>query len=332
MPLAAGEEVLAADPYCAVLHDDQRPRRCDHTFAEAGGSGGGDVGGLLRCARSKVARYCSRQAQAAAWHAGYREECAALVGCAPRVPPPTVRLAARALWRRQREQQEQQQRASGGGDMTGGGVDKKGEGSRAHAEAADASAAAAAAALGLGDGYDAVDTLEHHWEETPPARKAQLAQMAMLTCGFMAGILSSANDGGGGAGDVPSGTDADADVAATDATDAPDAAAGDAADANPAGTEAAGAKAAGTEDADPLSGGPDPRDVAKLLARFSCNLHTVCDEELKPLGIACYPAASMLNHSCRPTCAQTFVGKKVVFRCPQTPLTLNPTQTLIHKS
>jgi SET and MYND domain-containing protein len=215
--------------------------------------------------------------------------------------------------------------------MTGGGVDKKGEGSRSHAEAADASAAAAAA-LGLGDGYDAVDTLEHHWEETPPARKAQLAQMAMLTCGFMAGILSSANDGGGGAGDVPSGTDADADVAATDATDAPDAAAGDAADANPAGTEAAGAKAAGTEDADPLSGGPDPRDVAKLLARFSCNLHTVCDEELKPLGIACYPAASMLNHSCRPTCAQTFVGKKVVFRCPQTPLPLNPTQTLIYKS
>ena len=33
---------------------------------------------------------------------GHREECAALQACAPRSPPPTVRLAARVLWKRKR--------------------------------------------------------------------------------------------------------------------------------------------------------------------------------------------------------------------------------------
>jgi hypothetical protein len=70
--LRAGDAVLTVDPYCAVLNDDQRALRCDHTFTEAAKDGGDDVGGsnpgggaLLRCARSKIARYCSREAQAA---------------------------------------------------------------------------------------------------------------------------------------------------------------------------------------------------------------------------------------------------------------------------
>jgi hypothetical protein len=46
---------------------------------------------------------CPRSAQKAAWSNGHRQECAALAGIAPRVPPPTVCLAARALWKQHRQ-------------------------------------------------------------------------------------------------------------------------------------------------------------------------------------------------------------------------------------
>ena len=29
---------------------------------------------------------------------------------------------------------------------------------------------------------------------------------------------------------------------------------------------------------------PEPRTVAQLLARFACNNHTICDEELRSIG------------------------------------------------
>ena len=90
-PIKAGDEILSLNPYAAVLNDASRTSRCDHTFAKPSDNGGS----LLRCARSKVARYVSRDAQVAAWKRGYKEECASLVNCAPRVPPATVRLAAR---------------------------------------------------------------------------------------------------------------------------------------------------------------------------------------------------------------------------------------------
>lgn len=92
-----GQVVVAQDPYVAVLYDEQVPARCDYCFktAQQGAT-------LLRCSRSRHARYCSREHQAAAWQAGYKWECQALVAHAPRVPPPTIRLAARALWRKLR--------------------------------------------------------------------------------------------------------------------------------------------------------------------------------------------------------------------------------------
>ena len=51
--LHAGDVVLVAEPYAAVLNDAARHLRCDHTFATAADAG---VGSLFRCARSKVAR------------------------------------------------------------------------------------------------------------------------------------------------------------------------------------------------------------------------------------------------------------------------------------
>lgn len=89
-----GQLVLEQLPYAAVLYDEQVPGRCDHCYAPCERP--------LKCGRSKLARYCSREHQKAAWDAGYKQECDSLVKLAPRVPPPTVRLAARTLWRRQR--------------------------------------------------------------------------------------------------------------------------------------------------------------------------------------------------------------------------------------
>lgn len=96
--LDPGQTVLEQHPYAVVLYDEQAPLRCDWCLQPASQPGST----LLRCTRSRFAHYCCRDHQKAAWKAYYRQECAALVACAPRVPPATVRLAARVLWRRDR--------------------------------------------------------------------------------------------------------------------------------------------------------------------------------------------------------------------------------------
>eukprot|EP00882_Tetradesmus_deserticola_P031990 GHRQ01036185.1.p1 GENE.GHRQ01036185.1~~GHRQ01036185.1.p1 ORF type:complete len:114 (-),score=10.08 GHRQ01036185.1:139-480(-) len=87
-----GTNVLIQQPYAAVLYDDQVAVRCDYRFCAEES--------LMRCARSKFAHYCCQAHQKAAWRAYYRRECSALVACAPRVPPASIRLASRVLWRR----------------------------------------------------------------------------------------------------------------------------------------------------------------------------------------------------------------------------------------
>ena len=155
--------MLVAEPYAAVLDDAARHLRCDHTFATAADAG---VGSLLRCARSKVARYASREAQAAAWREGYKEECAALVACAPGVPPPTVRLAARVLWRRRRE--------------------------RARPETAYVPTASAGNA-GFGEGYDSVRALVHHWDAVAEEDKARFAHAGAAAAAFLDARLAGTN-------------------------------------------------------------------------------------------------------------------------------------------
>ena len=59
---------------------------------------------------------------------------------------------------------------------------------------------------------------------------------------------------------------------------------------------------------------PEPREVAQLLAMLACNAHTVCDEELRPLGAGLYPLGALLNHSSTPSCMQGFVGSDITFR------------------
>lgn len=95
--LSPGTTVLQQQPYASVLYDAHVPLRCDWCFQmpQSGST-------LMRCTRSKFAHYCCKDHQKAAWKAYYKQECAALVACAPNVPPATVRLAARVLWRRDR--------------------------------------------------------------------------------------------------------------------------------------------------------------------------------------------------------------------------------------
>ncbi|GBG34389.1 Histone-lysine N-methyltransferase SMYD3 [Hondaea fermentalgiana] len=58
---------------------------------------------LLKCSRSKVARYRSRAEQVADWKAGFKQECAALerwrAKMGNRLPPSLVRLLCRVLWK-----------------------------------------------------------------------------------------------------------------------------------------------------------------------------------------------------------------------------------------
>ena len=118
--IPVGSLLLSDPPVEAVLYDEQLPLRCSWTFSEETS--------LLRCSRCcsfrfglpswklskaqdnyllitqdsyrcRVARYSTREAQLAAWKSGHREECSALRDCSPRLPPATVRLAARVQWR-----------------------------------------------------------------------------------------------------------------------------------------------------------------------------------------------------------------------------------------
>ena len=232
-PYKRGELVLAEPPYRAVLDEQHTASHCDYTFAQA--TAGQQ---LLRCSRSKLARYVSRVAQKAAWRDGYKEECEALVRCAPRVPPPTVRLAARCLWRRQRDRDNPAQAAGGW------------------------------------QSYEALCSLQHHWDDLPSPRKQLYAQMAVLVRQFMCAApaepAACSDDSGTTVNKLwapPQAADSEMKLSQDSTEDDPD-------------------------------GLPSTRSIALLLARFAANAHTIADEELSPIGVGIFPLASMVNHSC----------------------------------
>ncbi len=86
-----GSRVLCESAASAVLYESEVPRRCHLSFELSQTP--------LRCGGCKHARYANQQNQRSAWSSGHREECAALAACRPHVPPPTVRLIAKLLWR-----------------------------------------------------------------------------------------------------------------------------------------------------------------------------------------------------------------------------------------
>ncbi|KAG2493715.1 hypothetical protein HYH03_008228 [Edaphochlamys debaryana] len=266
-----GALVLKQEPLAAVLYDEATPGHCDHCFAA--------VPRPLRCSRSRLARYCSREHQRAAWAAGFRAECEALVRCAPRVPPPTVRLAARILWRRARalEQGVLSEEVQGAGAGAGGPGAEGGEAGATppaphvhHTAPTDADAGA-------------LWRLRSHWARLDPRRKALYGQMAVVTWQYMFGSPDSP---------------------------AP------APEEDPSSSPASPSPACGPDGDVPPAPAPWPGFLAaaQLLARLAANCHTVADEELRPLGAALYPTGALVNHSCTPSCAQAFRGATLQLR------------------
>lgn len=146
-------------------------------------------------------------------------------------------------------------------------------------------------------GFEAIQQLLHHWDRLSPDRRVSFAQMAVVVCQFMA----AAADGAGGGAASP----ATAGPVAPPQPSTPSAVAA-------ASTAAAAPTSPSTSF--PLPGAINTKAVALLLARFACNNHTICDDELRPIGVGIYPLAALANHSCRPSCAQSFEGPTIVFR------------------
>lgn len=150
-PFAPGAIVLQQDPYVAVLLDERSPGYCDFCFRPCERP--------LRCSRSKLARYCCKEHQRLAWNAGYKSECEALVRCAPRVPPPTIRLASRLLWRRSRALQTRLPLAP----LTAS--------PHAHVHHQHP----------IDFDHEGLWKLQHHWDRLEDRRKQLYAQMAVVT-------------------------------------------------------------------------------------------------------------------------------------------------------
>ncbi|KAJ3330429.1 hypothetical protein HDU76_005717 [Blyttiomyces sp. JEL0837] len=53
---------------------------------------------------------------------------------------------------------------------------------------------------------------------------------------------------------------------------------------------------------------PTSSDLIDIFCKFTCNSFSICNGELVNVGVAVYPIASMLNHSCCPNCAIIFYG------------------------
>ncbi|XP_021748004.1 histone-lysine N-methyltransferase ASHR1-like isoform X2 [Chenopodium quinoa] len=59
------------------------------------------------------------------------------------------------------------------------------------------------------------------------------------------------------------------------------------------------------------------KEVAENFSKLACNVHSICDSELRPLGIGLYPVISIINHSCLPNAVLMFEGKQAVVRAVQ---------------
>ncbi|CAM8938542.1 unnamed protein product [Rhodiola kirilowii] len=56
------------------------------------------------------------------------------------------------------------------------------------------------------------------------------------------------------------------------------------------------------------------KEIAENFSKLACNAHTICDDELRPLGTGLYPVISIINHSCLPNAVLIFEGKTAVVR------------------
>ncbi|KAL2339833.1 hypothetical protein Fmac_007773 [Flemingia macrophylla] len=59
------------------------------------------------------------------------------------------------------------------------------------------------------------------------------------------------------------------------------------------------------------------KEIAENFSKFACNVHTICDSELRPVGTGLYPVISIINHSCLPNCVLIFEGRLALVRAMQ---------------
>ncbi|KAG0485280.1 hypothetical protein HPP92_009359 [Vanilla planifolia] len=58
----------------------------------------------------------------------------------------------------------------------------------------------------------------------------------------------------------------------------------------------------------------DLKEMTEIFSKLSCNAHTICDSELRPLGTGLYPVISIINHSCVPNSVLVFEGQNAFVR------------------
>ncbi|KAK8966740.1 Histone-lysine N-methyltransferase ASHR1 [Platanthera guangdongensis] len=61
----------------------------------------------------------------------------------------------------------------------------------------------------------------------------------------------------------------------------------------------------------------DLREITENFSKLSCNAHSICDDQLRPLGTGLYPVISIINHSCSPNSVLVFEGRIAVVRAMQ---------------
>ncbi|XP_020209505.1 histone-lysine N-methyltransferase ASHR1, partial [Cajanus cajan] len=59
------------------------------------------------------------------------------------------------------------------------------------------------------------------------------------------------------------------------------------------------------------------KEIAENFSKFACNVHTICDSELRPVGTGLYPVISIINHSCLPNSVLVFEGRSALVRAMQ---------------
>ncbi|CAL9110560.1 unnamed protein product [Musa textilis] len=58
----------------------------------------------------------------------------------------------------------------------------------------------------------------------------------------------------------------------------------------------------------------DLKETTHNFSKLSCNAHTICDGELRPLGTGLYPVISIINHSCVPNSVLVFENRVAFVR------------------
>ncbi|KAK4745202.1 hypothetical protein SAY87_011514 [Trapa incisa] len=59
------------------------------------------------------------------------------------------------------------------------------------------------------------------------------------------------------------------------------------------------------------------KEITENFSKLSCNGHTICDSEFRPLGTGLYPVISIINHSCLPNAVLVFEETAAVVRAVQ---------------